>query len=301
LQSLEETRREAEKKLETRGDNTPRPDWNQLERERREEKPILLMTIRNQAGDIVRRLEEPGKKGFHRVAWDLRYPSPTAQAKAVTVSNPDDRSAERNAGWLVPPGRYTVTLSKSVRGIITNLDEPQPFEVKRLREGVLKSQPAAETNLFLAQVADLERAVGAATLAISQAFDHIDMMRGALARSTAEPTALDVELGALKARLFTLEEALRGNHSRAGVGEAIPATILRRLEAIKMGNRFSTYGPTPTHRRSMEIAQAEFAPLLEELRQVLEVDLPALEDRMETAGVPWTPGRPLPRMGDPSK
>jgi photosystem II stability/assembly factor-like uncharacterized protein len=296
LQSLEESRREAEKKLETRGDNTPRPDWNQLERERREEKPILLMTIRNQAGDIVRRLEEPGKKGFHRVAWDLRYPSPTAQAKATKVSDPDDRSAERNAGWLVPPGSYTVTLSKSVRGTITNLNEPQSFEVKRLREGVLKSQPPAETNFFLTQVADLERAVGAAALAITQSFDHIDLMRGALARSTAEPASLDVELGALKARLFTLEEALRGNRSRAGVGEAIPATILRRLEVIKMGNRFSTYGPTPTHRRSLEIAQAEFAPLLDELRQILEVDLPALEDRMETAGVPWTPGRPLPRI-----
>ena len=31
-----------------------------------------------------------------------------------------------------------------------------------------------------------------------------------------------------------------------------------------------------------------------QLRQLLEVDLPALEAQMEAAGVPWTPGRPLP-------
>jgi hypothetical protein len=32
------------------------------------------------------------------------------------------------------------------------------------------------------------------------------------------------------------------------------------------------------------------------LRQLIDVDLPALEAMMEVAGVPWTPGRPLPTV-----
>jgi hypothetical protein len=58
----------------------------------------------------------------------------------------------------------------------------------------------------------------------------------------------------------------------------------------------SDYGPTATHRRAFEIANEEFTALAPQIRQAIEVDLPALELRMEQAGVPWTPGRPLPEV-----
>ena len=48
------------------------------------------------------------------------------------------------------------------------------------------------------------------------------------------------------------------------------------------------------HRRAFEIAGEEFDELEPKIRQLLEVDLPALEAKMEEAGVPWSPGRPLP-------
>lgn len=295
LQSLEEERLEAEKKLEKIGDDTPRPDWEQLDRERREETPTIVLTVRNQGGKIVRRLEGPSAKGFHRVSWDLRYPSTTALG-TPPATNPDNDHPLRNGGWLAPPGFYTVTLSKMLRNTVTDLGGPQTFEVKPLREGVLEGSTPAEIELFVNQVASFERAVSAAGLAITEAFEHVDLMQGALARSSAEPTGLDTELGALEARLHQLDQALRGNQSRAGVGEAVPPTIIRQLDVIRMGNRFSTYGPTPTHRRSLGIAQAEFAPLVEDLHHLLEIDLPEFEVKMETAGVPWTPGRPLPMI-----
>ncbi len=40
----------------------------------------------------------------------------------------------------------------------------------------------------------------------------------------------------------------------------------------------------------------EFAQIEPALRQLLETDLPALEEKMEAAGVPWTSGRPLPAI-----
>ncbi|MEN8162582.1 MAG: glycosyl hydrolase, partial [Acidobacteriota bacterium] len=292
LTSREEDRRKAEKELEKSGDDTPRPDWDLVEMERREEKPSVVLTVRNQAGKLVRRLEGPSGKGFHRVAWDLRYPSTVARAKSPETKADDD--PRRNIGWLAQPGSYTVTLSKKHQNTIIDLGEPRSFEVRPLRKGVLEGSTPAEAEMFLNQVAQFERSVSAAGLAISKGFEHLDLIQGALARSTAEPRDFDIELGALKTRLYRLDQALRGNRSRSGTGEAIPHTILRRLEVIKTGNRFSTYGPTATHRRSLEIAQAEFAPLIEELHQLLEIDLAALETRMEDAGIPWTPGRPLP-------
>jgi hypothetical protein len=293
LQSGEKKRRKAEKELEKSGSDTPRPDWERLEQERREEEPTIVLTVRNQAGEVIRRLTGPSAEGFHRVAWDLRYPSTAAQAESPKSKTDDDESS-RDSGWLAPPGAYTVSLSKRIGGTVTELGETQPFEVKPLRKGVLEGSTPAETQGFLNQVAEFERAVTAAGLAISKAFERLDLMQEALARSKTDPTVLDADLANIKAQLYRLEEALQGNRSRAGVGEAVPHTILRRLNVVKTGNRFSTYGPTPTHRRSLEIAQSEFAPLLEALRQLLEIDLPDFEARMEEAGVPWTPGRPLP-------
>jgi len=56
----------------------------------------------------------------------------------------------------------------------------------------------------------------------------------------------------------------------------------------------STADVTTTHRRNHEIAAAEFAPVFESLRQLIEVDLVELQSRLDVAGVPWTPGRRLP-------
>ena len=43
-------------------------------------------------------------------------------------------------------------------------------------------------------------------------------------------------------------------------------------------------------------AGAQFAPLLAELRKLVTEDLAALEEKLEAAGAPWTPGR-LPQWG----
>ena len=81
-----------------------------------------------------------------------------------------------------------------------------------------------------------------------------------------------------------------------GVGEAVPHSVLQRLMVVNIGNRLSTYGPTPTHRRSFEIALSEFSVIREDLHRLLDLDLPSLEEKFEKAAVPWTAGRPLPEV-----
>jgi len=73
-------------------------------------------------------------------------------------------------------------------------------------------------------------------------------------------------------------------------------TVAWRLRVASFTDGQSDYGPTATHRRALEIAAEEFGYIDSGLRQLVDVDLPALETRMEAAGVPWTPGRPLPEV-----
>ena len=63
-----------------------------------------------------------------------------------------------------------------------------------------------------------------------------------------------------------------------------------------MSGAESTYGPTKTNRRDYEIAKEEFEAVHGQLRRLIEADFVKLQKDLETAGVPWTSGRPIPRL-----
>ena len=295
--SLEESRREAERELEKEWKDTPYVGFDELERERRQPKPIMILTIRDASGEVVRTLTAPAKKGFHRVAWDLTYPT-SAAIETVSTGRREGgpRTGDPDSGFMAPPGTYSVTLSKKVDGTITNVAGPLDFEVVRFFKGVLEGTPPVETAVFMQEVAALQRAVTAASQAAAIGFKTIEHLEKALARSTIDPGTLDSELEALKQELYGIDEALSGNRSMRSMGEPRVPTVSGRLRIASRTNGQTDYGPTATHQRAYEIASEEFATIEPRLRQLLEVALPALEAKMEEAGVPWTPGRPLPEV-----
>ena len=75
---------------------------------------------------------------------------------------------------------------------------------------------------------------------------------------------------------------------------AVNEALARRLEVAVMGTFRSTYGPTPTHRQALEIAESGFADVSSRLGRIVDTDLPGLREDLDRAGVPWTPGRGVP-------
>jgi len=292
-QDLEATRREAEGKLEKEWEDTPYVGYDALEAERRQPDPEILLTVRDADGEIVRVMTGPAKKGFHRVAWDLRTPSTKAIKQVKSQPNPWDRGG---SGHMAPPGSYTVTLSKRVDGVVTEIAGPVSFEVVRIFPGSLAGTPPTETADYMAQVAELRRTVTAADEALKIGFDRVSKLEEALAQSTVDPGTFDTELEALKQRLYDVDFKLVGNRTIADFGHPRTPNIERRLRVASISDGQSDYGPTATHRRAFEIAETEFSQILPELKQLLEDDLPELEARMEDARVPWSPGRPLPTV-----
>ncbi len=291
LTTLKKERREAEKKLEKEGADTPYAGFDALETERRQPEPAILLTIRNADGDVVRTVTGPAKKGFHRVAWDLRYPTTKAVELIRSEPNPWERGG---GGHKAPPGSYTVTLSKRVDGEATVLAGPTPFEVVRVFPGSLEGTDPADAARYMARVAELRRAATAADEALKNGFGRVERLSEALGRSTIDPGTLDTELEAIRQRLHDIDARLSGNRSAASFNVPQTPTVSRRLRVAGFSDGQSDYGPTPHHRRQLEIAETEFAGILPELKQLLEIGLPALEAEMEAAGVPWSPGRPLP-------
>jgi hypothetical protein len=63
------------------------------------------------------------------------------------------------------------------------------------------------------------------------------------------------------------------------------------VQGIVSGAWGSTAAPTKTHQDAYALAAESFAPVLEKLRALIDVDLKGLEDRLESLGAPWTPVR----------
>jgi hypothetical protein len=106
----------------------------------------LVLTIADESGRQVRRLDIDGRPGLRRVAWNLRtdVPAPSAGAAAAPGAPPQGRGAGFPGGFgfgrgaqqppLVPPGRYRATLGRMTGDQLTPIGPAQTFLVTQIRE-----------------------------------------------------------------------------------------------------------------------------------------------------------------------
>lgn len=286
LPSLKEQRVEREKPRIEAGDNTPFPSFAAITAELQEAAPTIWLTVRDSDGNVVRRLKGPAKKGFHRVNWDLRYP----RQSAVAI---DDNLEDEPTGFLVTPGEYTVSLSKRVRGQSTELIGPQTFTVERLRDGVLPAQPDAAS--FWAEVSEFDRAVTAVDVTVAELTTKLNLLGVATERAAGgDPVRLDNRLQSIRAEANAITELVSGNPARNAIYERTQPTVRSRLGVVLTGVGRSTYGPTQTHRRQLEIAKSEFDAIKQRLTTLTETTIPAFERELIAAGAPWVPGGRIP-------
>jgi photosystem II stability/assembly factor-like uncharacterized protein len=265
------------------------PTIEELRAEDEEREPSIILTVRDDAGEVVRRITGPRDKGIHRVAWDLRYPAATPPL----LEPPKDRSPwwRPPAGPLALPGTYTVTLSKEVDGVVTPLAPAQQFDVVPLELATFAAKDRAAVLEFRRKVARLQRAVRGAIRAADEAQNRINYVRKALLETPAADAALLAEVEDLQQRLNQMRTKLRGDRTRSKREEPAPPSINERVQQV-VGNQWRvTSPPTQTQHDAYRYAGGEFTALLADLRKLIETDLKGLEDRLEAAGGPWTPGR----------
>ncbi|MEE8191559.1 MAG: hypothetical protein V3T74_02365 [Gemmatimonadales bacterium] len=283
LKTREAQRHGREAKLAKDSQDVFYPTWDELKAEDREEDPAVILTVRDAAGDVVRRIGGKTSKGIHRVTWDFRYPG----------FGPISLTGDGN-GPLALPGTYTVSIDKRVDGVTTQLVPPTSFEVESLG---MPSLPPADREAVLAfqrQTGELQRAVMGASRAAAEAAEHIEYIKRAIEVSPNVDADLRVEARSLELRLMDFREALTGDPTKGRHSEPEMPGIIGRVNTVVRGHWSTTSGPTQTHRRSYEIASEEFGAIVDDLRALIEVDLVALEQQLEAAGVPWTPGRGVP-------
>ncbi len=289
IRSKKDQRREREKPLEKEGKDTPFPGWDVVMEEALEDAPAMILTVRDSEGDIVRHVEGPVKAGFHRVAWDLRYP----ETDPWKPEDPTDEPYIAPAGVLAAPGTYTVSFGKRVDGKLVDLDQIRTFEVKSIREPTLTRSSQDDRVVFARRVDELKRAAAGSVSAIDELVQATVAMKSALVRSTADASLYD-EANSIGQQAGRLKDRLTTNEERQKLGDYGPVTIKHRVDVAGFGARRQVYGPTVTQERSLAIAEEEFKEISTTLDRLIDQDFAALKDKLDAAGVPWTPGRGVP-------
>ncbi|HTP13117.1 MAG TPA: glycosyl hydrolase, partial [Bacteroidota bacterium] len=282
LKTRKQMRKDAEKKSEKDG-KLVYPTMDELRAEADEDAPAILFTMKDESGNVVRRLTGANSEGINRLTWDLRMMSP----------DPVTRAGENVAGrgsWLAMPGKYSVTMSKRVDGVESVLAGPVDFKC------VVLGSPSIPTNrpelaAFERKAAGLQRAAVGALNVLNDVRTRVGALKAALAQTPKSTTDLYQKLLGIERQLTALRRQFTGDEVMGRYNENAPPTLMGWLDAVTQGFWSSTAAPTGTSLKAYDIAADEFTGLYATLRQLVEHDVPAIDAELEHMGAPWTPGR----------
>jgi hypothetical protein len=273
LRSLKEVRQEREKKSK----NTDFPGWDKLEAEKMQQKPKIVLTIKDDKGNVVNTIEGPNKKGFNRINWKLDYPDKSGEK--LNGRSPNYRIT------LATPGDYTVTLSKKVDGDLITLEGPRSFKVIPLKQGTLKGKSYEEINAFRKEYNDFAKDLSETNLKFSNSNKLIKAMENALKKADNPTDALYKRVHELRSNLFNIDKQLSGDKTKGEIGENSNPTPNSNSGRFAFILRNSSYGPTQNHLDAFNLSKKMLAEVKLKLDNVI-VKLKTLKSDLKSAGAP---------------
>ncbi|MEM7765408.1 MAG: glycosyl hydrolase [Pseudomonadota bacterium] len=289
IKSKKDTRTAAEKDAIKENADVRFPGWDVILDEGREDAPAIIFTVRDADGAIVRHIEAPAKKGFNRVAWDLRYPS-------LLPWRPDaEDDFFGSGGVLVAPGTFSVSMSKRIDGVLSPTGQSQTFEVVSVRnDPVLPGSDQAQRVVFESAVDELSRAGTGTVAAIDDLVAELDAVKSTLIRAR-DDGAMYATANRIQQRLKDERDRLTDNSQRAIYNDVGEMTLQARLWHARFSPTTQAHGPTAAQRQSLAIAETLFGEVSASLTALVDSDYASLKQAMDDAGVPWTPGRGVQR------
>ena len=270
-----------EKKI--KNSNIPFPGWDALDAEGRESTAKVILTIHDGAGNIINKVSQKASKGSHRIAWDLTHFNPFAIS-----SDGSSRRRYGGGGAMVIPGNYSASLHLEKEGSVTPLDGPISFEVKPIREGVLKGASYEDYDSFRVALTELMKEMNAVQDVFSESIKKHKALKVALSRSNIAPGPIEGQLASLDNEINAINK-LSGSPSRSEIGERNPATMQSYLYNAMNGME-NSYGPTGINKKSFEIAKKMLTTIKAKV-EALDSSITPIEKALKAAGAPYINGQ----------
>ncbi len=285
-----EKRHEKEKELFESGKPIPQLTWKELEDESKEIAPYLIFTVKDEDGFIIKNINKKPSKGINRVIWDLRY----SGTFPTSLSNDKfDPFNESRGFWLVMPGKYSVSVSIYEKGDVKELLVNKEFNVNALKNTTLPASDRKAMVQFQRNVAEITRVMAGAIDFNEELIEKVDYLKQAIVITPGASHDLLVEAERIEKELDDILFTFEGSNAKASSEEIPPRQVplTDRLQYIIWGQSGSTSAITSTSKMAYEIIQEELPALIEKLKIIATVDIKNLENKIEEAKAPWTPGR----------
>ena len=289
FQTLKSQRREKEKKRLERYEDTPYPSWETLRDEDNEEAPRLYVEIKDSEGSVVRRVPASVEKGFHRIAWDMRYPplQPISLTQAEGYIPPWGHPPK---GPLALPGQYTATLKKRQLSKVEELSEPRAFTLRLLNNSTEIASDREALLTAQAKAGDLYRRVQGASRSYDELVSRVEHLKQAMVETVDSSEKQAQKVRALSEILVDASLLLNGDRTISSRQEPVPWSVQGRTSFIYSSIVNSQFKVSGNHLTSLEIAESEYQRVAAMMQEV-DAGLTALETELEQLKAPWTPGR----------
>ena len=100
----------------------------------------------------------------------------------------------------------------------------------------------------------------------------------------------------MKSKWTDINEKFNGDPTKSRRNESAYPGFNSRLRSMMFGAMGSTEGPTGTHMQQYDIVVQEYEDVADKLKELIEADIPAINEKLDEAGAPWTPGRKIPEI-----
>ncbi|MEA3317545.1 MAG: glycosyl hydrolase, partial [Bacteroidota bacterium] len=230
------------------------------------------------------------KKGVNRVNWDLKYESTRAVHLKGKKYNPLKKPS---SGMLAMPGKYTVSMKMVVNGVVTELADAVEFTAKPLNNRTLPAENRQGLVDFQNKVAEMSRVIMGTEKHVNELVEKLEYMKQAILNSPDISYDIMKQAKELEKKLEDILYAFEGDEAKASWEEVPPQKmpISNRLYSIIRVHWGSTSAVTQTQKDSYSILKEKFTPLYNKVKQISEKDIKELEEALENAKAPWTPGR----------
>jgi hypothetical protein len=286
---LKSIRQKSEKELIKNNKDASYPSYEDLYSESNEFKDQLIFTIKNSDGLVVKKVFKSPKMGVQRFQWDLRYEEkvPISFAK----SNFYNPFAGVSEGTLVNPGKYSIELDLFNGSEFKKLSNPVFFNVVALNNTSMPALDRSEKVTFQRKVSSLEGEMLSAAKMLGDASNKIKYFKEAIKLVEAPYDELSKLIFNTEFKIKSINTRFYGNSLKSKLDIQEVPTAYGRLMSILYEQKYSTSSPTKTHLESFEIAKEEFTPIFNKIKNILEVDIKEIEDKLKIIKAPYTPGR----------
>jgi len=287
--TLKQIRKEKEKELFKDSKPIPQPSNDELIAEDKEKSPYLIFTIKDETGNVVRKLSTNASKGINRINWDLRYESVNPQ-KTVDEFNPTEKG---RSSTLALPGKYSVSMAMVTRDGMKELSGPISFTAKVLENNTLPAESREELVAFQKNANELTRSILGVEVFLEDLMKRTETLKQVIMKTPEASFDMLQETDKISKKLKDISLKFNRDSKYPSAEENPPShpTFMDRLGVLSYTHWRSSANVTNNEKTAYKILVEEFPPVLNELKNILNSEIKPMEEKLEMLKAPYTEGR----------